>query len=148
MIAEPKTVQSTGQAPVESHPSGVSARIEHLKNELTPRWNEFWTSAIDAAGAEMSVVALKAARALIVGALGVVSMMALLALGIYGFTLLDACFDFALQGPGLPVWLSPLVRGLLYFGLMAGVFGCIWGFLFGAGKPASAQSEGREAARG
>ena len=148
MIAETKP------APVETKPPGVTEkmgeRIEHLKNELAPRWSEFWTSAIDAAGAECSVVALKAARAMVAAALGVLALLGLVALGVYGFVLLDACFDYALHGPNIPIWVSPLVRGVLYFGLMAGVFGATWGYLFGTGESSSSvkEAEAKEAARG
>jgi len=129
MIAETKP------SPVETKPPGIGERYEKVKNELAPRWSEFWSSAIEAAGAECNIVALKAARAMVAGALGVMALLGLLALGVYGFTLLDACFDFALRGPGMPIWLSPLVRGLLYFGLMAGVFSGVWAYLFGTGEP-------------
>ena len=129
MIAETKP------SPVETKPPGIGERYEKVKTELAPRWSEFWTSAIDAAGAECTIVALKAARAMVAGALGVMALIALLALGVYGFVLLDSCFDFSLHAEGMPVWLSPLVRGVLYFGLMAGVFGGVWAYLFGTGEP-------------
>jgi hypothetical protein len=148
MIAETKT------GPVETKPPGVTEkmgeRIENLKNELAPRWSEFWTSSIDAAGAECSIVALKAARTMVAAALGILALLGLIALGVYGFILLDACFDYALHGPNIPIWVSPLVRGVLYFGLMAGAFGMTWGYLFGTGESTSSVENvtAKEAARG
>lgn len=147
MIAETKP------APVESVPHGATSRIENVKRELAPRWAEFWEGAVEAAGAEMSIVAMKAARVAVTAVAGMAACVAVFALFIYGFVLLDRCLDYALSGPGWPAWFSPLLRGGVYFGIP------LIGFLvlrseLGGGKDdeeirSEAQSEaGREVARG
>lgn len=126
MISESKS------APVETRP-GASNRIQELKNELAPRWGEFWSAAVDAAGAELAIAALKALRLMALACLSMTVVSALGALAVYGFILLDAGFNGALQGLALQPWLSPLLRGGLYFGLAIGVTAAAWGYLFGTG---------------
>ncbi len=121
MIAEIKP------APAKSVTTGASSRIQHLKSEIAPRWGEFWDGAIDAVGAELAIVALKAGRIAALTFLGIAAAAAGAALGVYGFILLDHCLASALSPPNFPVWLSPLVRGALYFGVaLTGIF-AVWG---------------------
>ena len=121
MIAELKP------APVETKSPGASSRIQNLKNDLAPRWGEFWDGAIDAAGAELAIVALKAGRIAALTFLGIAAAAAGAALGVYGFILLDRCFAYALSQPEFPVWVSPLVRGALYFGFALAGIASVWG---------------------
>ena len=121
MIAEMKP------APAESIVKETGSRIQNLKNELAPRWGEFWEGLFDAAGAELSIVALKAGRIAALTLLGIAAAAAGAALGVYGFILLDRVFAYALSQPDMPAWLSPLVRGVLYFGIaLFGIFS-VWG---------------------
>jgi len=96
-----------------------------------------WRNALEAADAQAGIVTLKTTRMVALAFFGLLGSLAMAALLVYGFALLDWCFARALSQPGMPDWLAPLVRGALYFGLpMIGLL-VAWHKMVGYGKSES-----------
>ncbi|HYG76546.1 MAG TPA: phage holin family protein [Planctomycetota bacterium] len=96
----------------------LSEKIHHLRTEVSPHLADLWGNALEAASAQFSIWGMKAGRAVTAAAIGMMLGIAALALLVYGFVLLDSCIAYALENPERP-WLSPLIRGAVYFGLPA-----------------------------
>jgi len=128
------------------HGETLSKRMTHLKSELTPQLANVWDSALEAASAQMAIWAMKAGRLAITLCLGSVALLGALALFVYGFILLDKCLDYALAYPDMP-WLSPLVRGGVYFGIPATAMLYAWHTGVGYGQVDREETEKKLAAK-
>jgi len=89
----------------------------------------------EVADAQLAIWKLQLTLGMLKLVAGAVGGLLILALGIYGFTLLDHAADVTLLRHPEGVWLSPVVRGGLYFLLALAVLGPIF-------KNAFSSSEG------
>jgi len=111
--------------------------------EAKDHLNALWTSARQAADAQVQIVALKATRIAVLGLFGMLGLAALVVFGICGLVLLNDTVAILLSGPGMPPWLSPLVRGVAYVALPAIGFGMLWHMFVGYGRVDSETEEER-----
>jgi hypothetical protein len=106
---------------------------------------ELVDSARELGAAQWAIWSLKATRIAVAAGIGLVSMVLLVLLMAYGFTLLDAALDWQLSQLGIAPWFSPLVRGAVYFGVPLLGLVVAWHTLVGYG---TAEKERREGAKG
>ena len=106
--------------------------LEAVKAEVGGHLSEAWSGALEVADAQVSIWSLKAVRLAMLACLGSAALSVLLALGIYGFILLDWSLSYALETYGIP-WLSPVVRGGVYFLLPATLVLMVWHTTVGYG---------------
>ncbi|HEY3322290.1 MAG TPA: hypothetical protein VGP72_17640 [Planctomycetota bacterium] len=130
--------------------AGIGSRIERLQHELGTAATNIYSGALEALNAQVSIALMKVTRAAVLAGVGLVGLLALAALAVYGFILLDAVIAYAIDLSGLP-WLSPLIRGFLYFGIpMITVF-VVWHTQIGYGgadEPSQAHSSAEKEAGG
>jgi hypothetical protein len=80
-----------------------------------PQLAGFLKHSADAAEAQLAMWKLEMAITLLRAVIAVIAGLVLLALGIYGFVLLDDAANVAIATHAAEPWVSPLVRGALYF---------------------------------
>ena len=111
----------------------ISSRISEARSELRPQLQDAWSGAMQVADAQMTIWGMKAGRAAVMGAFGLMALGILIALMISGFVLLDDALDYALTRPDMP-WLSPVVRGGVYFLIPLIAFLVVWHMAVGWGR--------------
>jgi hypothetical protein len=139
------TIEGVESSPRFSQVS-LNERVSSLKSELRPVVNEITSGASEYMDAQLTIWGMKAGRFAVMGVFGLVGLAAMSALAVYGFILLNALVDWALQQTGIP-WLSPLVRGALYFGVPMAILFMVWHTSVGYGssdKKASVNGAGAE----
>lgn len=103
------------------------------KTDLTGQLTDACANAMEAADAQLAISTLKTARVAVLAAFSILAIVTMAIVAGYGFFLLDGCLARALSIPPLPVWLAPLIRGLLYvLASGAGLF-YIWHTMIGFG---------------
>ncbi len=115
---------ATPATPPAGKPESFSAAAGELVGSLR-----------EAADAQAAIWSLKGARLAALIGFGLVGAVLLLALTMYGFSLLDGVLDYALSTLDMPGWYSPLVRGAVYFGLPVIGMAICWHVMVGYGTP-------------
>lgn len=105
------------------HPAQSVAKPESGARSLpvAERLGAMVESASTAAEAQFALFRLAIVKIVMATVLAIPMLLALAALGVYGFILLDRAADVALSRPDMAAWISPAVRGGVYFLLMASV---------------------------
>jgi hypothetical protein len=111
----------------------ISSRISDARSELRPQLKDAWSGAMQAAEAQTAIWGMKAGRAAVMGVFGLAALGILTALMVCGFVLLDDAIDYALTRPDMP-WLSPVVRGGVYFLIPLIAFVTVWHMAVGWGS--------------
>jgi hypothetical protein len=96
--------------------------LERVSDSLSDSWNHL-RIAVDA---QVNIWTMKLSRAIFVAALAIPALGAMLALMIYGFVLLNQAFALALETGDMPPWYSPLIRGVIYFGIPSFTMAVVW----------------------
>ena len=102
-------------------------------NDLSGNLTDVLKNAMEVADAQLGICTLKITRSIFIAAFGLIAMAGLTVLAIHGFFLLDSCLAYALSPAALPIWFSPLVRGLFYVLGPAGLLCYIWQTMAGSG---------------
>lgn len=114
-MASSTTAAAEVRAPEKSTAAHAPSALQH---GLSDRVISLFQHASAIAEAEFAILGLSVVKILVLAVLSIPITLALTALGIYGFVLLDRAADIALTRPEFSMWLSPVVRGGVYFGLM------------------------------
>lgn len=109
----------------------------HSASDPAAQFGGILQNAAEIADAQFSIWKLQASLAALRVIAGAVGGLLVLALGIYGFTLLDHTADVALLRHPEGAWLSPLVRGGFYFVIGLAVLGPIFKSAFGSSEETS-----------
>jgi hypothetical protein len=100
--------------------------VEAARKDLPDQLTAVCTNAMEAVDAQLAISALKTARIIIMVAFSILAMVGMAIVIGYGCFLLDGCLANALSVPPLPVWIAPLVRGVVYVAVPATGLLYIW----------------------
>ena len=106
-----------------------------------PDLRAIWANAMEVLNAQCSIWALRTTRVAVLAGFGLLALAGLLVFLICGLVLLDHAFALLLSGPGIPVWVSPLVRGGLYFSVPAVLLFLAWHAAVGYGQVEKKEGE-------
>jgi len=122
-------VELTGAAKKETKPE-----VHSVKSDASVHLGGILQNAAEIADAQFSIWKLQLSFAALRVVAGAVGGVLILALGIYGFVLLDHTADVALLRHPEGVWLSPLARGGFYFLIGLAVLGPIFKSAFSSSE--------------
>lgn len=100
-------------------------------------------SVFEMASAQCEIWSMKSMRLAALAAFGVVGGILMIALVMYGFTLLDASLALGLANTTLPAWASPLIRGGIYCGIPLIGMLVAWHAFVGWGNPEKDEAEAK-----
>jgi hypothetical protein len=108
--------------------AGASNAPASLSEHLT----SVFKNSLEAADAQWAICTLKISRAMIVTVFCIAIVAAMTIVAVYGLFLLDVALKDVLNQPTLPVWFSPLIRGVAYISLSLGVVAYIFHSMVGS----------------
>jgi len=108
--------------------------VKTLKTDPAVNYGGILQNSAEVADAQLAIWKLQLTLGMLKIVAGAIGGVLLLALGIYGFTLLDHAADVTLLRHPEGVWLSPVVRGGLYFIVALATLGPIFKNAFGSSE--------------
>ena len=147
-IVTPEFTSVVTETPAVPPVTAADANSTGWARQIADNASEAWSNMAMAADAQINIWSMKLVRMLVLAALGIPMLIAAVALIVYGFVLLDRAFDIALQWPDFPHWVSPVVRGGIYFGLPMIALAVVWFTTIGTSSStprAEASKEGSHA---
>lgn len=123
------TVKLSDQV-TQTRPAIASVNGSHADAPKINPWDALRNAASQLAiisGAQLSIWKMMVIRMAVAAVLGIPMLLGMFILLFYGFVLLDRAFGIALDLLNVAPWMSPLVRGGLYFLIPLMLFWTVWG---------------------
>lgn len=104
----------------------LNSTAQTVQSDTAATFGGILQTSAEVADAQLAIWKLQLTLGLLKAVAGAVGGVLVLALGIYGFTLLDHAADVTLLRHPEGMWLSPVVRGGVYFLISLAVLGPIF----------------------